>query len=78
MQAKPHKHAAQGQFLAACRKSCGLTQRDVAEALGVTVGSVQRWETGECRPKQSTRADLATLLELSVRDFIMAGFAQFR
>jgi len=33
------------------RKSLGLTQREVAEALGVTSRTIQSWELGENMPR---------------------------
>lgn len=33
------------------RKRAGLTQRQIAEAMGVTVGTVSQWETGGQRPR---------------------------
>jgi DNA-binding XRE family transcriptional regulator len=33
------------------RKSLGLTQRQIAETVGVTVQTVSNWETGTYQPK---------------------------
>jgi DNA-binding XRE family transcriptional regulator len=33
------------------RKSLGLTQRQIAETIGVTVQTVSNWETGTYQPK---------------------------
>ena len=42
-----------GAFMAACRKRKKLTQRQLAEALGVTDRSVSNWENGVCLPDAS-------------------------
>ncbi|MDO5125510.1 MAG: helix-turn-helix transcriptional regulator [Ruminococcus sp.] len=36
-----------GKFLAELRKSKELTQKDVAEKIGVLPKTVSKWETGE-------------------------------
>lgn len=39
-----------GAYIAAKRKSLGLTQRQVAEKLGMSDKSVSKWERGICLP----------------------------
>ena len=41
-----------GHRLAAARREQGLTQRDVATAVGVTVRSVQNWEADRTAPRR--------------------------
>ena len=48
-----------GNFIAQRRKELGLTQRQLAERLGVTNKAVSKWETGQGMP------DVGVLLELS-------------
>ena len=48
------------------RAEKGLTQEEVAEALGVTPQSVSRWERGECCPDVLFLPALANLFETSV------------
>lgn len=35
-----------GEFIAQCRKEKGLTQLQLAEALGITNQAVSKWENG--------------------------------
>jgi transcriptional regulator with XRE-family HTH domain len=48
MRAKPRKGF--GERLAALRSNRGLRQEDVARDLGVTLGTISRWERGENLP----------------------------
>ena len=38
------------------RRRVGLTQEELAHALGITVGTVSRWEKGRFRPSRLARA----------------------
>ena len=51
------------------RKAKGLTQAQVADALGVTKGAVSRWESGENFPRVDKLLAVAALYECDVRDF---------
>lgn len=51
-----HRRAAaslEGVDLAGTRRECGLTQETIAVALGVTPGSVSRWEQRKTRPPEA-------------------------
>ena len=48
------------------RKAKGLTQEQLAEALGVTVGAVSKWESGSTLPDIALIMELAALFETSV------------
>jgi len=50
----------------ALRKARGLTQEQLAEALGVTVGAVYKWETGRSAPEVALLMELADLFSVSV------------
>lgn len=48
------------------RKAAGLTQEQLAEAVGVTVGAVSKWEAGLSNPDLAMIVKLADLFEISV------------
>jgi transcriptional regulator with XRE-family HTH domain len=52
-----------GTHIAERRKALGLSQGDLAEALGVTRTVVSRWETGAQRPTADQLEDLARVLD---------------
>lgn len=48
------------------RRARSLTQEQLAEALGVTIGAVSKWESGMTTPDLSLIVELAALFETSV------------
>lgn len=56
-----------------CRKDLGLTQDQLAERLGVTLGAVSKWERGSSVPDLGFIMDLAELFHISVDALI--GFS---
>ena len=55
------------------RKERGLTQEQLAEALGVTIGAVSKWELGASVPDISLIMELADFYEVSVD--VLLGYA---
>ena len=47
------------------RSECGLSQRQLATALGVSQASVSQWLTGQSAPKPGRLADLERVLRLT-------------
>lgn len=45
-------------FVRALRRELKLTQEELAHELGITVGTVNRWENGRFRPSKLARATL--------------------
>ena len=54
------------------RKDLGLNQEDLAERLGITLGTVSKWERGISEPDLQYIMDLAELFHVSVD--VMIGF----
>ena len=55
------------------RKGLGLTQEQLAERLGITLGAVSKWERGDSEPDLSYIMELAELFHVSVDALI--GFS---
>lgn len=52
------------------RKACGLTQKEVADMLGVTAATYSRYESGIIQPNPKTLKRISTLLNTSI-DFLL-------
>lgn len=59
-----------GQYIAGKRKALGLTQKQLAEKLGVSDKSVSKWERGVCLPDVSLYAELCAVLGIGINDFL--------
>ena len=59
-----------GSYIKKHRAAKGLTQRDVAEALGITIKSVCAFEKGSTFPSQENIFALAKLLDMSLDEFV--------
>ncbi|TCL54800.1 transcriptional regulator with XRE-family HTH domain [Kineothrix alysoides] len=55
-----------GENIRHYRKELCLTQEQLAEAMGVTVGAVSKWESGHSNPDIGMLPELADLFEISV------------
>ena len=61
-----------GKFISECRKQKGLTQAQLAEALGVSDKSVSRWETGKTMPDLSFYEPLCEILDIQISELLYA------
>ena len=61
-----------GRFIAQCRKSRNLTQKQLAEMLNTTNKSVSKWENGSCLPDASLYEPLCDLLGITINE-LFAG-----
>lgn len=65
-----------GKLLSDLRKSKGLTQKQVAEVLGVVPKTVSKWETGKGFPDVSTVPALADILGVTERALLSGCLPQ--
>ena len=59
-----------GRYIAGKRKALGLTQRQLAEMLGMSDKSVSKWERGVCLPDVSLYLELCGILGISINEFL--------
>ena len=59
-----------GKYIAEKRKGLGLTQKQVAEKLGMSDKSVSKWERGICLPDVSIYMELCNILGISINEFL--------
>lgn len=57
-----------GRFIKAERKEKNLTQREVAQRLGISEKTVSKWETGNGLPEVSLMKPLCDLLGISLNE----------
>ena len=57
-----------GDMVRRLRSKLGLTQEELAHELGITVGTVNRWENGRFRPSKLARS---TILEFAKRHGVL-------
>ncbi len=54
-----------GEKIRQARKDVGMTQKELADALGVSESFISQYETGKREPKRQTLIKLASALKLS-------------
>lgn len=59
-----------GRLIAARRRDKGLTQKELAQELGITDKAVSKWERGLSCPDIALLADLAAILDLTVEELL--------
>lgn len=59
-----------GRFIADCRREKGMTQRQLADLLGISDKTVSKWETGKGLPEAGTLAPLGEALGISVNELL--------
>lgn len=63
-----------GLFIASCRKTKGLTQKQLAEKLNVSDKSVSKWERGINLPDASLYIPLCDILEINLNEFFLGRY----
>ena len=66
-----------GKIIAERRKAKGLTQKALAEQLGVTNKAVSKWETGQGMPDISMVTELSRILEISADELLNGEYTSF-
>lgn len=61
---------ATGKRIDELRKACGLTVRNVADSLGITVMSYYKWKSGKCMPTIDNLVLLAHIFGVNIDDII--------
>lgn len=59
-----------GKFIAEVRKECNLTQKQLAETLGVTDKAVSKWECGRSMPDNAILMELCQVLKINVNELL--------
>ena len=59
-----------GRIIAECRKKANLTQKQLAEKLGITDKAVSKWERGVAMPDTSIMLELCNILGISVNELL--------
>ena len=59
-----------GKFIALMRKEQNLTQKQLAEMLGITDKSISKWETGKGYPDISLLEPIAKVFGISITELI--------
>lgn len=60
-----------GKLIAECRREKNLTQKELANILGVTDKSVSKWENGKCLPDVSLYKELCEVLGMTLNEFFL-------
>ena len=59
-----------GKYIAGKRKALHLTQKQLAEKLGMSDKSVSKWERGVCLPDVSVYMELCGILGIGINEFL--------
>jgi DNA-binding transcriptional regulator YiaG len=56
------------RLIKSLRKHLGITQKELAILMGISIGAVQKWEAGNSRPADSKKHIIVALRKLRRRD----------
>ena len=57
-------------YIRSSRKNIGLTQKELAEQVGVSMNTVARWERNESEPSWSDFIKVCVVLGMKMEDFV--------
>ena len=63
-----------GAFIAKCRKEKNMTQKELAELIGVSDKSISKWERGINLPDSSLIIPLCNCLEIEVQELLLGEY----
>lgn len=66
-----------GRFIAERRRELNLTQKDLADKLGITDRAVSKWENGRCMPDLSLLQPLSRILKVGVNDLLSGDISAY-
>ena len=52
------------------RRSKGVTRKEIAKGIGITLGKYDKWEAGKVLPKSEDIARIASFYKMSVDEFL--------
>ena len=58
-----------GKYIAEKRKQLGMTQKQLAEQVGITDKAVSKWERGKSIPDSAVMEELCEVLNISINEF---------
>lgn len=61
-----------GEIISTLRREKGMTQKDIADKLGITDKAVSKWERDIAFPDTATIPKLAEILEINVEELVQA------
>ena len=62
-----------GQYIRRLRKSAGMTQKELAEKLGISFQAVSKWENGDALPDAGILLELCDLLGTTADKLLRGG-----
>lgn len=65
-----------GKFIAKVRKEKKLTQKELAEKLGITDRAISKWENGKSMPDLSLLKPLCDILEITINELLSGEYIE--
>lgn len=59
-----------GVFISTLRKEQGMTQQQLADAIGVSNKTISKWECGKGMPELALIVPLCHILKISINEFL--------